>query len=90
MLNFILCCLLQPCQQWEEIQREAPVFSPSPSWETPMRPAPPLDAAMERCGAVPQRATMMTANGVSVPTKVLIRLCVGIKYKEIQLDLHFQ
>ena len=49
---------------------EAPVSSPSPSWETPMNPAPHLDAAMARCGVLLQGATMMTAYGVSVLTKV--------------------
>lgn len=71
-LHISFCCSLQPCQQWEETQREAPVSSPSPSWETPMSPAPHLDAAMARCGALPPRAMMMTANGVSVLTKVWI------------------
>lgn len=65
-----LCCSLQPCRLWEEIQREAPVSSPSPSWGTPTRPVPHLDAAMARCGALAPRAMTMTANGVSVQTKV--------------------
>lgn len=60
----------QPCQQWEETQMEAHVSSPSPSSETLMNPAPHLDAATARCGAQPPRAMMMTANGVSVLTKV--------------------
>lgn len=46
--------------------------SPLPFWETPMSPAPHLDAAMARCGALPPRAMMMTANGASVLTKVWI------------------
>lgn len=70
------CCLPQPCQRWEETQREAPVSSPSPFWETLTSPAPHRDAAMARCGAPPARATMTTANGVSVLTKVWI-LFVG-------------
>lgn len=49
---------------------EAPVPSLSPSWETLMNLAPPLDAAMAKCGAVPPRVTMMTANGASVLIKV--------------------
>lgn len=49
---------------------EAPVPSLSPSWETLMNLAPPLDAAMAKCGALPPRVTMMTANGVSVLIKV--------------------
>jgi len=52
------------------MQRGAPVSFPSPSSETAMTPALPQDAAMARCGAVPPRAMMMTANGVSVLTKV--------------------
>ena len=61
-----------PCQQWEEMQREAPVSSPSPSWETPMNPAPHQGAAMARCGVLPPRAMMMTVNGVSVQTKATV------------------
>lgn len=63
---------IQPCQQLEEMQRGAHASSHSPSWETPMSPAPVLDAAMARCGAPLPRAMMMTANGASVLTKVWV------------------
>lgn len=41
-----------------------------PSWETPTTLAPHLDEVTAKCGALPPRAMMMTANGASVPTKV--------------------
>merc|ERR1719419_27846 len=70
--NPLASALRLPCQQWEEIQKEVPVPSPSPSWETPMNPVPHLDAAMARCGVPPPRVTMTTASGVSVLTKATV------------------
>lgn len=55
---------------------EARAPFPSPSLETPTTPALRPDAAMARCGALPPRATTMTANGASVPIKVCVFGCL--------------
>lgn len=65
------CCRShQRCPPWEETQRGARASFPSLSWETPTTPAPRPGAATARCGALPPRAMMTTANGASVPIKV--------------------
>ena len=61
---------VQPCPRSGGILKAHLAFSPSPSWEMIMIPAPLLAAAMGRCGAPHLKATTMTANGASVPLKV--------------------